>query len=90
MPEDRVTKLENEVERLLRMVDSMQNKNMITPDFRKVLELNALTTSAKSAGSENQIVNESGSSTYSVLSNPSGFLEITIGGTTYYIPYFPA
>lgn len=47
-----------------------------------------LSSSSKSNSSENQAVNEGGAATYNVLKSPDGFLQITIDGTTYYIPYF--
>lgn len=57
--------------------------------FRTRLAANlGMETSAKSIGSENQLVNEAGSGTYSVLTTPDIFLEIDINGTTYYIPAF--
>lgn len=45
-------------------------------------------SSSKSATSENQAVNEGGSSTYSVLKPPDAFLQLQIGTTIYYIPVF--
>ena len=47
-----------------------------------------LETSAKSSSSENQAVNEGGVATYSVMKTPDGFLQITLNGTLYYLPYF--
>ncbi len=47
-----------------------------------------LTTSSKSAGSENQGVNEGGVLTYSVLGPPDKYLEITVSGVTNYIPAY--
>lgn len=47
-----------------------------------------LTTSSKSASSENRAVDEGGSATYSVLTTPDAFLQITINNTVYYIPVF--
>ena len=47
-----------------------------------------LTGSAKNATSENKAVNESGAGSYSVMDKPDGFLQVTIGVTTYYLPYF--
>lgn len=44
--------------------------------------------SAKVNSSENQGVNEAGASTYSVLAVPDVFLEVEIGGVTYYLPAF--
>lgn len=46
------------------------------------------TSSSKSASSENQAVNEAGSSSYNVLKPPDGFDQITTGTTTKYYPFF--
>lgn len=56
-----------------------------TSRFAKALNI---VTSAKSSTSENQAVNEGGVATYSVMTTPDGFLQITIGETIYYIPIF--
>ena len=47
-----------------------------------------LTVSAKGVDTEDQTVQESGSSTYSVMGDPDLFLQVSIGGTTYYLPAF--
>lgn len=47
-----------------------------------------IASSIKGATSENQAVNEGGSSTYSVIKAPDAFLQITINGVIYYIPAF--
>lgn len=47
-----------------------------------------LSSSAKGATSESQTVQEAGASTYGVLKNPDLYLQITVNGTTYYIPAF--
>ena len=49
---------------------------------------NNISIGGKSASSENIGVNEAGASTYSVLAPPDNFAQITINGTTYYIPVF--
>jgi hypothetical protein len=59
--------------------------------FRKRLNIDSFTpteTSSKGATTENQSVNESGASSYSVLKAPDGFLQITLSGSVYYLPYF--
>lgn len=59
--------------------------------FRTRLRLDSVTnlaTSAKSATSENQSVNEAGSGSYSVLKAPNGFRQFSSGGTTFFIPYY--
>lgn len=50
--------------------------------------VSSLSTSSKSASSENQAVNEGGAATYSVLKVPDAFLQVNVGSTTYYIPVF--
>ena len=47
-----------------------------------------LTVSAKGLDTEDQTVQEAGSGSYSVMGDPDGFLEVTIGGVVYYLPYF--
>jgi hypothetical protein len=47
-----------------------------------------LTVSGKDLDSEDQTVQEGGALSYSVLGDPDGFLEVTIGGVVYYIPYY--
>lgn len=94
--EERVKQLESEVQELKDFIKLLQADTTIPFDvegaFRKRLEDLALavTTSSKSAGSENQAVNEAGMATYSVLGTPTGWLEIVLDNTTYYIPYFSA
>lgn len=51
-------------------------------------DLFGLVQSAKAASSENKSVNEGGVATYSVLNTPDGFMETTINGTTYNLPYY--
>lgn len=56
--------------------------------FRDILTLSV--SSSKTADSEDVTVNEGGSSSYAVMNDPVGFLEFTIAGTVYYVPYFNA
>lgn len=94
-------KVQQEVERLQDLVDGLQGQldmlksNSTIPNdigeamkARVLTDVNPVAISSKSSTSENQAVNESGASSYSVLKAPDGFLETTINGTTYYIPYF--
>lgn len=46
--------------------------------------------SSKGADTEDVTVNEAGASSYPVMNDPVGFIQITIGSTTYHIPYFNA
>jgi hypothetical protein len=54
----------------------------------RVIDYAQLSPSAKSAGSEDEIVNESGSSTHAVLGTPAGFEERVVGGVTHYYPFY--
>lgn len=56
--------------------------------FRTRFGINNTIVSTKSASSENQGVNEAGLASYNVLLPPDAFLQVTILGTTYYIPVF--
>ena len=47
-----------------------------------------LTVSTKGANTEDVAVDEGGVATYSVMNDPDGFLQVTVGGTIYYLPYF--
>lgn len=47
-----------------------------------------LLTSNKSATSENQVVDEAGVATYSVLKPPDGWEQRSVGGTTHYYPFW--
>lgn len=44
--------------------------------------------STKGADTEDETVDEGGVGIYAVMKDPDGFLETTINGTKYYIPYF--
>ena len=85
---EKIKKLEAEIADLKLLVLGMQNYNTITPEFKKVIDRGNIGTSSKVSSSENQSVNEAGSSTWNVLKAPDAFLETTVGGTLYYIPVF--
>lgn len=82
--------MENRILELERTVEDMQNPNTISPAFAKVIEQSGLTVSAKAVSSEDQAVDEAGSATYNVLTEPVGWLQVTVGGATYYIPRYNA
>ena len=46
------------------------------------------TVSTKGADTEDVTVDEAGLATYAVMNDPDGFLQVTVGGTIYYLPYF--
>lgn len=60
----------------------------IDQSFRDRFQFSVVSTSSKSATSENQAVNEGGVATYSVLKAPDAFLQVVIGGIIYYLPIF--
>lgn len=47
-----------------------------------------ITSSSKTASSENQAVNEGGSASYNVLKAPAGFVQVKVQGAIRYIPYY--
>lgn len=71
---------------------AMKNAATIPFDVRQALKAGVLSgevsVSTKGADTEDQAVNEGGAATFDVLGDPDGFLEITLSGTVYYIPYF--
>lgn len=83
----RIDELENQIKAL--------NNNATIPfdtgeaiKARVLADVGFLVGSSKSATSENKSVNEAGAATYSVMDKPDGFLEVTILGNLYYLPYF--
>lgn len=85
--------IQSELEMLKRRLDDLQSSTTIPLETAKAFGerlkgTTSLNTSAKSASSENQSVNESGSSTYSVLGAPDGFDERLDGSTVKYYPYW--
>lgn len=59
--------------------------------FRLGLDTVPLTAvSSKNADSEDIPVDEGGAALYDVMGDPVGFLQLTLGNTTYYVPYFNA
>ena len=85
--------LKREIEELKNWKKTLENSAtiplVIDQSFRKRFEtFSDIITSTKSATSENQGVNEGGVASYSVMNKPDGFLQITISGVVYYLPYF--
>ena len=54
----------------------------------RFITTSGITTSTKSASSEDQAVAEAGSATYNVLKSPDAFLQVSINGAVKYIPIF--
>lgn len=90
-PQDlKIQELEKQLNDLKSLVENMRRPNTVDAEFQQVLNRNTLATSAKGATSENQTVNEGGVASYAVLGIPTGYLQVTIDATAYYIPYFSA
>lgn len=53
-----------------------------------VKDVSVLTVSSKGVDTEDVSINEGGVGSHIVMNDPDGFLQVTIGLTTYYIPYF--
>jgi len=92
----------NELQQLKKEIEELKNwKKSLESSYSIPLEIdqsfrdrfsnisaNNITTSGKVSGSEDVGVNESGASSYSVLGPPDAFLQLVVGGTTYYIPVY--
>lgn len=90
MPND-YEQLKNQVQELQRIVSELQRANQITPEFEQVLRRRIkIVTSSKGADSEDVVVDEAGTATHRVLSDPIGFLAVTYDGVTYQVPYYNA
>lgn len=79
-----IARLESEIEELRRQLRELQVVNTMSPDLARSIGLSVIATSAKTAASETQAVNEGGVATYNVAKAPDGF--ISIAG--YNIPYY--
>lgn len=82
-PQQQIDELKKQVEELQLFVRTLTSGNMVRPDVRKAITSTLTSNSTKTAASGTQAVNESGTSSYSVMTAPSGF--ISIGG--YNVPY---
>lgn len=88
-----INTLMNRIIELERIVAHKQQQQISYPidDISKTIlanKLGSVVSSAKSATSENQNVNEAGVATYSVLQAPDAFVQVTINGTVYYLPAY--
>lgn len=91
--EEQVKLLEQRVMRLEKEDKKLRSSTTIPFDidqaFRARLKsITGLSVSSKGVNTEDQAVNEAGVAAYDVLGDPDGFLEINIGGTIYYLPYY--
>lgn len=72
-----------ELETRLRMFEAVSD---ITPEFNNVVSAAAAKSSGKTAASETQLVNEAGSSSYSVAKPMDGFIKVG----SFNVPYYNA
>jgi small-conductance mechanosensitive channel len=88
--EEQIRELNNRLKTLEDRLNGRSNDPRQVEVIRRAMRdvSSTLETSSKSASSENKSVNESGSSIYSVMDKPDGFLEVEINSATYYLPYF--
>lgn len=84
--------IKKELETLKEEFNKLRSSTTIPYDigvaFKERVSGVQLAVSTKNLDSEDQSVDEGGAATYSVLGDPDGFLEITLGPTTYYLPYY--
>lgn len=90
MNEQRIIDLENKVKALEAASTIPYNVEQALRQRLGMGSITVLTVSGKSTNSEDQTVDEGGAGNYSVLSDPAGWLQVTIASTVYYIPYYPA
>lgn len=87
------TQLEKRIAELEAFMNALKSSNSIPIEVdgafrRRFLNVDDILVSSKSASSENQAVDESGTSSFNVLKPPDGFLQKTINGSVRYIPYY--
>lgn len=84
--------LTQRIEYLEGIILALQNNATIPLEFGNAMKQRLggvlLTPSNVSASAHNKAVNESGSSSYSVMNVPTGFVQTTINGQVVVIPYF--
>lgn len=85
--EQRITQLENEM-RQLRAASTIPYDVEVAFKSRLNIEQGELLTSTKAASTESKLVDEAGSSSYSVSKLMDGFVQKNLLGTTIYIPYY--
>jgi len=66
----------------------LENDQALRHRLVSTLTTTTLKTSSKDVDSEDVSINEAGSDTKIALDDPDIFLQVEIGGTTYYIPAY--
>lgn len=87
---EQIKDLQRQINELKTVVGILTNAADISPDVYLSLKerFAPLVASTKTASSENQAVNEGGTSSYNVLKAPDGFDERNDAGTIKYFPYY--
>lgn len=86
--------LQRQINILTKRLDALTNTQTIPLEVDRAFRerfrdsLGTLSTSTKSASSENQAVDEGGTDTYSVLGAPDGFDQRSENGIIKYYPYY--
>jgi hypothetical protein len=73
---EQIDAMQVQVNELLRIVRGLTSAAELDPDIKRTLSSALSSTSGKAASSENQAVNEGGSSSYNVLKPPDSWLKI--------------
>jgi len=86
-----IEQLKIQIDELNKKFDSLGASTTIPYNVGEAFKIRVLgdtSLSAVSATAHNKTVNEAGTATYDVMNKPTGFVQITIQGTDYIIPYF--
>lgn len=90
-----IEQLQAQIDLLQQELNKLRNSTTIPFEVEQafrfklgISELTSLNASSKTAASETQSVNEAGVGSYSVAKPMDGFKQVTIGGSTLYIPYY--
>lgn len=90
-----IEQLQSQIDSLQQELNKLRNTTTIPYEveqaFRFRLGIDNFTqldASSKTTASETQAVNEAGASSYNVAKPMDGFKQVTIGGSTLYIPYY--
>lgn len=91
--QEQINQLKNEIELLETELGKLRSATTIPFEigqaFRdRLRDINVISASTKDKDTEDQTVDEGGTATYEVLKEPDGFLQATINGTPYYIPFY--
>lgn len=86
--EQRIKKLEREIAQLKSFTTIPFEVEGAFKTRLGIAELARISVSTKGVDTEDVTVNEAGASSYAVMNDPDIFLQLSVSGTTYYIPAF--